>query len=69
MPLKPIIEVEAYIAFEPIDDITRTLAYNYLQQHYPEVEWNATVINGNLKINPIFKSNEEETFYTLKWLI
>jgi hypothetical protein len=66
-------ELIDYFGFEPFDDNTQLAIEKYLATRYPEAKWvvqlNKVVDNQiiGIYVKPCFKSEEERTFYMLKW--
>lgn len=57
---------------QPTTMDTKERMQDYLANMYPEANWNVTFERGSdggihVRVTALFKTPEEETFYTLKW--
>jgi len=64
---------------KPIDEAWEKFAHDYetpdickaiedwLNEHYPEVEWTVESDGSKTIVTAVFKNPSEETFYRLKW--
>lgn len=65
--MKILEDVRKKFAFEPMDKNTYKEMVEYLSYRYPEAKWEVYDKNNTTVIKPTFNSDDEKTFYTLKW--
>ena len=59
--------VRKWAEFEPLDSVTVEEVRQFLAVCYPEARWLVWIENGQLEISALFDSEEDRTFYMLKW--
>jgi hypothetical protein len=66
--MRPIDEMWQAFAFTPLTERTRIEMTQWLTDRYPEATW---IIyaggHGGVTVSPQFNSEEDKTFYLLKW--
>lgn len=60
-------ELQQAFLFEPLDEVTIRKMETYLETAHPEVGWKIRREDGRIIVSPQFKTEEDRTFYNLKW--